>query len=398
MLKTTSLILLVLLVACSNGSNNSVNPGPGNPFQGFSSALYGDSGNWLCHPDLDDEDNVCAKNLDATRVFADGSTEIEPFTRAADPQVDCFYVYPTVSFDEGGNADLEEGPEEIFTALNQAARYAQFCRVFAPVYRQVTINAIFTDVEVDRELAYGDVLDSFRHYMANYNDGRGFILIGHSQGSGHLRRLVTETVETDDYLLQHMISAHLIGSAIRTPEGADIGGDFQQVAVCRNANQTGCVVNYATYRDTDPFLAAGEGRFGLPRDGAMAICANPAALSGGSASLYGYFPVESNPGIDAVIIKNAQGPFADPATAPPITTPFYTMPDFISGECVVDDNGVSYLKVSAHADTSDPRADDFNGEFIGGDGWGLHLVDMTLAMGDLVAVGAAQAQAWLQDQ
>ena len=50
----------------------------------------------------------------------------------------------------------------------------------------------------------------------------------------------------------------------------------------------------------------------------------------------------------------------------------------------------------ALADPTDPRADDFNGEFIGGDGWGLHLVDVTIGMGDLVALGAAQAAAWLQ--
>ena len=41
---------------------------------------------------------------------------------------------------------------------------------------------------------------------------------------------------------------------------------------------------------------------------------------------------------------------------------------------------------------------DFNGEFIGGDGWGLHLVDVTIAMGDLVELGAVQTKSWLQDQ
>ena len=74
------------------------------------------------------------------------------------------------------------------------------------------------------------------------------------------------------------------------------------------------------------------------------------------------------------------------------------MPDFISGECVLDDNGVSYLEASAHADPTDPRADDFNGEFNGYTGWGLHLVDMTLPMGDLVDLGHDQANAWLKDQ
>ncbi|MEZ5569842.1 MAG: hypothetical protein R3E54_16145 [Halioglobus sp.] len=94
----------------------------------------------------------------------------------------------------------------------------------------------------------------------------------------------------------------------------------------------------------------------------------------------------------------APNPFADPANAPRVTTPFYAMPDFIDGACTVDDNGVSYLQAMALTDPTDPRADDFNGEFIGGDGWGLHLVDMTLTLGDLVALGAQQAEAWLQDR
>lgn len=399
-------LAIALLGGCSGGSNNgsnngsglSVDPGEANPFAGYSSAVYSGADNWLCHPGLAAADNVCASNLDATRIFADGTTELERFHAAAEPEVDCFYVYPTVSADAGGNADLNEGPEEIFTTVNQAARYSQFCRVFAPVYRQVTIAAIFSGAAPDANLAYGDVLDSFKHYIANDNNGRGFILIGHSQGAGHLRRLVAETVETDDYLLPRMIAAHLIGSAVRTPQGADIGADFQQVPVCRSDDQTGCVVNYATYRDSDPFLAAGQARFGTPRDGQSAICANPAALAGGSAVLTGYFPTAGNPRLDAVIIKRANGPYADPASAPPLSTPFYTMPDFIQATCTVNENGVSYLEATALADPADPRADDFNGEFFGGDGWGLHLVDMTIAMGDLVALGANQAQSWLQDR
>ena len=74
------------------------------------------------------------------------------------------------------------------------------------------------------------------------------------------------------------------------------------------------------------------------------------------------------------------------------------MPDFISGQCVLDENGISYLEATANADPLDPRADDFNGEFVIFPGWGLHLVDMTLPMGDLVDLGSAQATSWLQKQ
>lgn len=401
-LTASSVVLVCLLMACSDSNNNNrqVDQSQSNPFAGFVSGLYSSGDNWLCHPALTDEDNVCASNLDATRVFADGSTEIEPHIREDDPKVDCFYVYPTVSGDAGNNSDLEEGAEEIFTTLNQAARYSRFCRVFAPVYRQVTLAAIAGGTyDQGVPAAYADVLDSFKHYMGNHNEGRGFILIGHSQGASHLKRLVAETIENDEYLLQRLVSAHLIGNAVRIPEGADIGGDFQQVPVCRTPDQTGCVINYSSYRDSDPELAAGLAVFGTPNNGLTAICTNPAALAGGDSNLNSYFPVAPLPGIlGAITVVRADGPYADPASAPPITTPFYTMPDFISGQCVLDDNGISYLEATVNFDPLDPRADDFNAEFVAFPGWGLHLVDMTLPMGDLIDLGSAQASAWLQDQ
>jgi pimeloyl-ACP methyl ester carboxylesterase len=397
------LVLGSLLMACSDSDNNNrqVDQGPPNPFDGFVSALYSGGDNWLCHPALADADNVCASNLDTTRVFADGSTEIEPHMRETEPKVDCFYVYPTGSFDPGINSDLEEGPEEITFTLIQAARYSRFCRVFAPVYRQSTLASIIGgNYDQGVPTAYADVLDSFKQYMGNDNKGRGFILIGHSQGAQHLTRLIAETIEDDEYLLQRLVSAHMIGVPVRRPEGADIGGDFQQVSVCRTSDQTGCVVNYSTYRDSDPELAAGLAYFGTPNNGLTAMCTNPAALAGGDANLNAYFPVDTSL-LDLFLVMRVDGgPYADAASAPPITTPFYAMPDFISGQCVLDDNGISYLEATVHADPLDPRADDFNGELAGVTftGWGLHLLDMYLPLGDLIDLGSAQAEAWLQDQ
>ncbi len=403
MRSTIVLLMAVLLAACASENENPRNPpniplGVVNPFEGFNSEIYQALDNWLCHPDLADADNVCMGDLDTTVVFADGTTEIEEHVVADDPAVDCFYVYPTVSGDSGGNADLDAGDEERFTVLNQAARYSSFCRMFAPVYRQITVAAIFSDLGADRELAYGDVVDSFRQYIAHHNDGRGFILIGHSQGASHLRELIANIVETDATLLDRLVAAHLLGWDVQVPEGADVGATFRDVGVCRTFDQTGCVVSFATYRENDPFLAAGEARFGLPGDGTRAVCVNPGAPSGGSSELDAYFPVMSTPALEAVIIKRADGPFADPDTAPEITTPFYKMPNFVRGLCQEDDNDVNYLEAFVIPDMDDPRADDFNGEFIGGDGWGLHLVDMTLTMGDLVLLGLAQTQAWLQSR
>nr|ADH59405.1 esterase/lipase [uncultured bacterium] len=390
------LLGFALIAACGSGHDDDDVTGAVNPFVGYTSEQYSNSANWLCHAGLATADNVCAANLDATIVFADGTTELEPFEPLAEPPVDCFYVYPTVSSDSSGNSDLIPD-EERFVVVSQAARYSAVCRVFAPLYRQVTVTALFSDIEGDFELAYGDVVDAFKHYMANENNGRGFVLIGHSQGTGHLRRLIAEEIETDSYLLDRLIAAHLIGLTVEIPKGADVGATFQQVPVCRKADETACVVSYASFRNTDPLLA--DAVFGVTDDESTeAVCTNPAALAGGSATLDAYFNNESIPALDAVLIQRAPGgPFADESLRDTITTPFYKMPDFLLGECKISPGGANILQVTAQVDADDPRADDFNGEFTIGPGWGLHLVDINLGMGNLVELAATQSQSWLQD-
>jgi Protein of unknown function (DUF3089) len=105
------------------------------------SEVYGDDPHWLCKPGI--ADDVCSRDLVATVVLANGTTEVERHEVADDPPVDCFYVYPTTSFDQGASSDFTPGEsEEISTAYNQVARLTSTCRVFAPIYRQATISAI----------------------------------------------------------------------------------------------------------------------------------------------------------------------------------------------------------------------------------------------------------------
>jgi hypothetical protein len=134
---------LVLAAACSSSDDGAVSGGDGASetttttsalpagYAGHTSAVYADDANWLCKPGI--ADDVCSRDLDATAVAADGSTEVIEHEAADDPPVDCFYVYPTISHDPGPNSDLvpAEG-EEIFTAYSQVARLTSTCRVYAP--------------------------------------------------------------------------------------------------------------------------------------------------------------------------------------------------------------------------------------------------------------------------
>jgi hypothetical protein len=72
---------------------------------------------------------------------------------------------------------------------------------------------------------------------------------------------------------------------------------------------------------------------------------------------------------------------------PAITTPFVRVPGLLSARCESDEHG-DYLALSINADPADPRVDDLLGE------WGFHVVDVELAMGDLVNLVRAQAANW----
>lgn len=385
MKRTVSTVLVVLALAagaCSNDGEETGTSGTaptstpdGSAPPPYSSEIYGDLANWICHPDK--AEDPCTTDLDVTVLEAGGVSRVQPHVVADSPSVDCFYVYPTISSDQSINSDLQAGIEEINTVRSQVAHLSSVCEVYAPVYRQFTLAVITGGVTGDRqgagEIAYGDVRDAWNEYRANHNDGRGVIFVGHSQGSGHLNRLLREEIETDEQLRSQVVSAYLLGNTVRVPAGEDVGGDFQHLPLCRAEDQTGCVVSYASFRATAPPPA--NSFFGRPRSGdGVAACVNPAALAGGPAPLTPYFASNSPA-------------FADGSS---VETPFAAFPGLVTGECVERD-GFSYLAITVNGDPGDPRIDDVSGDLT--PEWGLHVIDANLAMGDLVSLAQRQADA-----
>src|SRR5216117_4017440 len=100
---------------------------------------YSDPKTWLCRPGRQD---ACAVDLSTTIVAADGKLTREVWKANPNALIDCFYVYPTVSRDPGGNSDMTPGPEENGVVALQFARFASQCRVYAPLYRQATLTAL----------------------------------------------------------------------------------------------------------------------------------------------------------------------------------------------------------------------------------------------------------------
>src|SRR5262245_14420315 len=97
---------------------------------------------WLCQPGIGaDPSEPRMEEATVSPAGAPTGTFTPPTVKK--PKFDCFYVYPTVSDDKSTNSDLSIDPEERSIALYQAARYSQSCRVFAPMYRQVTLQVLF---------------------------------------------------------------------------------------------------------------------------------------------------------------------------------------------------------------------------------------------------------------
>jgi hypothetical protein len=357
------------------------------------SASAGDSHTvWLCKPGQDP--NPCRGSLETTVFESDGSSRVENPPNARRPRVDCFYVYPTVSDQPTVNADLTVDPEQTAIARYQASRFSRRCRVYAPLYRQLTLDAVFAANEEETiaagQLAYSDVRAAWRDYLRDHNRGRGVVLIGHSQGSYMLRKLIAEAVEPRRKVRELLVSALLPGGNVTVEQGRRRGGDFERIPACKTAKQTGCVVGYSIFNETPPAdarfgitsTALGDA-FGLPSgDDLEILCNNPAALGGGAAPLETLVPTEPFPGTLGLGILIMYG-----GELPSASTPWVSPPEHYAGECVRE--GAAHVLLASSLDGArvmTPSPDPT---------WGLHLGDVNLALGDLVGLVGSQSRAFL---
>jgi hypothetical protein len=351
---------------------------------------------WLCRPDL--VENPCEDDLDATVVERDFATRLERFEPAGSPPLDCFYVYPTVFAPPGDNAPLRADAPQIRIARTQAARFAETCRVFAPVYRQYTHDPVAPaagerdgDGRSDKAVAtaYSDVVSAWHDYLANDNAGRGVVLVGHGQGASHLARLLREEIEKDRAQRTLLVSALLVGANVTVAAGRDTGGDFAAIPACRSHDQVRCVVAYSVY-DGVPPREARFGRLGahavpagrpLPHRGEV-LCTNPAALGGGSAPLHPYLPTRR--------LADDQLAGLPSATLPDRPSAFVTYPHLLSAYCR-NEGGAAWLELDVESLAGDTRALPATTQPAS---WGLHALDVSLALGDLVRLVQRQAVAW----
>lgn len=345
---------------------------------------------WLCRPGLSHD--PCTPGLSTTRFSPTGvRLGTQRVTAVRRPKIDCFYVYPTVSDQKTVQANLHVDPVQRSIALYQAARYSQLCRVYAPMYRQLTLKGISGKLPAGAaRSAFADVRSAWKDYLAHYNHGRGVVLIGHSQGSGMLTQLVRTEIDRRPAVRRRLVSALLLGGNVVVPAGRDVGGSFAHVPACRSRTQIGCVVAFSTYDQTPPadslfgrVTTRFGNAFGLPTGRRYRVlCTNPAALRGGSAPVDPIFP--SAPFAPGSSI--AAGIALLKLPLPTASTTWVSVPGSYSARCTTAD-GASVLMITPRRGAPKPAASP-------DPAWGLHLMDANVALGNLVDLVRSEAAAY----
>jgi Protein of unknown function (DUF3089) len=338
---------------------------------------------WLCFPGH--KPDPCSQGL-STTVYTSSYKKVgvQHPKAVKNPQINCFYVYPTVSGQKTGNSNLQIDPEEDSIALYQAARYSQYCKVYAPMYRQETLAGIGLGTPTTKPnatIGLRDVDNAFETFLHKYDDGRGFVLIGHSQGSFVLRSLIAKLIDPKQAVRKLMVSAILMGGNVLVKQGKGIGGDFKHIPACTGDTQLHCMIAFSTFDTTPP----NDTLFGRPPSNDkhdQVLCTNPAALGGGSGILDPIIPsAPFDPksalaaGLQLLGVKFQRPP-----------TVWWAWPGAYSAKCETL-NHATVLEIT-------PRdgAPELDGSPTAA--WGLHLVDTNIALGNLIGIVKDQATAF----
>jgi hypothetical protein len=282
------------------------------------------------------------------------------------------------------NSDLNPGREEKIATEAQFARFASVCRTYAPIYRQMTVAAVAAyaaggDISQAAAIAYRDVLAAWRNYLATRNQGRPFVLIGHSQGSLMLQQLIAREIENKPAIAGRMKLAIIPGFDVLVPQGRLVGGTFKKTPLCSREGETGCVMTWTSFREKN--VPPRNALFGVADKAGMTVgCVNPARPGSRDwVKLDSYWYAHSSYPVPGGPIQwSSEG-------APP--TPYLRTEGLVSGKCI-NDGQRGYLWIHTNSKAGEKWTDHIGGEvgmlgmFL--PGWGMHLADVAEAQGDLI--------------
>lgn len=180
--------------------------------------------------------------------YSDGSLWI--YSRDASSEgltADCFMIGPSVYTANGGDYNMPTYDASALISYKSTLSmekdiYSGTCVLYAPVYRQVSLEVY--DMPADEaekyfEIAYGDVRDAFLYYLQNDNNGRPLVIAGFSQGADMAIRLLKEFGDCPE-VKNVLVACYAIGWRITE-------GDLKEAPYLKPAegeNDTGVIIAY----------------------------------------------------------------------------------------------------------------------------------------------------------
>ncbi len=165
--------------------------------------------------------------------------------------VDIFYLYPTAwTRNEGepyycdiDNESMVAGAEMMYNA--QATAFETVGNIYAPYYRQLDAVWLVEEPLETREdyfcgLPYEEAVAALEYYLENYNDGKPFILAGHSQGSAVTKCILKYYMKDHPEVYEKMIAAYVIGYFVTEEELEE----YPHLKFVQGADDTGVIVSW----------------------------------------------------------------------------------------------------------------------------------------------------------
>ena len=176
--------------------------------------------------------------------------------------VDTFYIYPTAYLDPSPDAPVisdinDPGMRQNAVSVynDQATVYEESTNVFAPYYRQVNMVFAATATEEERvalleQEPKADLFAALDYYFEHLNEGRPFILAGHSQGSQMMLFVLSEYRKAHEEYFSRMVAAYVLGFSVTGDFLKDNPGlSFAQGADAQVNVERGVVITNA---DSEP--------------------------------------------------------------------------------------------------------------------------------------------------
>lgn len=168
--------------------------------------------------------------------------------------VDVFYLYPT----SWARKDKKDYPVSTIqdknmrkrarsVAASQARVFDMAGNLYAPYYRQVEAAFILDRDQEEQTAYYGgvpktDAIAAFDYYIKHYNQGRPFLLVGHSQGAVMVKEILFDYMDKNPEVYKRMVAAYVIGYSVTEQELQE----HPYLKFAEGPDDTGVIISYNT--------------------------------------------------------------------------------------------------------------------------------------------------------